>query len=352
MAQEERLQILQMVADKKITASEAAELLRALDAGKAPGAPTQPAPAASPIPPTPPTPPNTQGQGTVIIGPGSGLGSLIEDIVDRVTSAFSDSFDPRYEWTEEVAGEFAYTEVPIRIMTGNGRVEVRSWDQPGYKATIRIKARGASEAEARAKAGDVYSVKADAAGFELETRRWEWRGYRVDVTLMVPRDKQYRLETRTGNGHVVLEGIAMPEGNATTGNGSLTCRTVAANQLRLRSGNGTIDVEGDIAHLVADSGNGSVGIRPYGERSQSLEAHTGNGSVNISTRRLPTGVGVRVEAHTGMGGVDVNVPNLVYDRDMRAVGHKQVIARSANYDQASVRVDIRARTGMGSVSVD
>ncbi|HYF93903.1 MAG TPA: DUF4097 family beta strand repeat-containing protein [Symbiobacteriaceae bacterium] len=369
MAQEERLLILQMVADKKITAAEGVELLRALDAKETrPAAAAAPAPALAPekpqvsgvtfhmTPPTPPTPPvapappapPTMNAGANL---GSGFASFIEDIVERVSSAFSEVVEPRYEFTYELTGEFPVEgAIPLRIQTGNGKAEIQAWDEPGWKAVILVKARGNNEEDARNRARDAYTVKSNN-GFDLEARRHDWTDLAVHVTLFVPRGRRYSVDTRTGNGKVDVKGIEITDGRIVTGNGSLTCTGGSADRLALRSGNGSIDVDGDIADLEAGSGNGSVRVRPTGARPQTFRVNTGNGSVHIDTAGLPADTGFRVEAHTGMGGIHLSVPGLTYERDIRTVGHKQIIARSTNYEQAAVKVAVTARTGMGSVSI-
>ncbi|HWI63573.1 MAG TPA: DUF4097 family beta strand repeat-containing protein, partial [Symbiobacteriaceae bacterium] len=319
MAQEERLMILQMVAEKKITASEGVELLRALDAKEKPAAaPATPAPApemapprpqvsgvtfhmappappappvppaplaagAMPEPPTPPTPPHAPHAPHAPNGAnlGSGLASFIEDIVDRVSSAFSEVVEPRYEFTYELTGEFAEAAVtPLRIQTGNGKAIIQAWDEPGWKAVILVKARGNNEEDARARAHDAYTVKSgNGFGFDLEARRHDWTDLAVHVTLYVPRGKRYSVDTRTGNGRVEMRDIDAADARITTGNGHLVCSGGSADRLAIRSGNGSIEIDGNYADVEGGSGNGSITVRPHGLRSESYRLNTGNGSV-------------------------------------------------------------------------
>ena len=348
MSQEERLMILQMVADKKISASEASELLKALDEKGAatPGAAPPPPPkgAAPPNPPPPPFPSP---------GLGSGLSAFVEEIFDRATGILGDFTGPRFEFPTEISGVFAGDQVPLRIFTGNGHVELKGWDEPGYKASILVKARGSSEAEARGRAADAYTVRATESGFELEAnRRYDWSELTVSVTLYLPKQKLYRLESRTGNGHILVEGINLIDGSGTSGNGRITVRGAAADRLYLKSGNGSIEIDGDVADLEAGTGNGSVKVIPLGRRSESMQLKTGNGSVVVDTGRLSREVGLHVDAHTGMGSVNISRNNLVYERQERNVGHKHVVARTQGYETAERRVSIRARTGLGSIAVE
>lgn len=355
--------ILQMVAEKKITASEAAELLKALDgqaqaasqAAQAAQAAKVAQPSAGPASFVPPVPPAPRAPDPASPPPslGSGLSSFIEEVVERVTSAFGDFTGPRYEFPTEISGVFTEELIPLRIMTGNGHVELKGWDQPGYKASILVKARGANEAEARARANEAYLVIAAENRFELEAnRRFDWSDLTVSVTLFLPKEKLYRLEGRTGNGHILVEGVTLADGTATSGNGRITVRNAGADRLHVKSGNGSIEIDGDVADLEAGTGNGSVKVIPLGRRSESMQVKTGNGSITVDTGRLNREVGLFIDAHTGMGSVGVGRTDLVYERDERNVGHKHVVARTQNYNAAERRVNIRARTGLGSISVD
>lgn len=339
MSQEERLVILQMVADKKISAAEAAELLRALDGIDSP----EPRPSADRGPRPDPSEAPT---------PLSGLSAFIERAIDRINSVITEVVGPRYEFPTELTGHWAGEEVPLRIVAGNGRVEISGWDQPGYKATILVKATGSNEEDARIRARDAFVVKADEHGFDLEAQRLDPGEAAVHLSLMVPRQKRYRLEGRTGNGRMEVEQILLTEARMTSGNGRISLLGGAAERATLKSGNGAIQVESDVADLEAGAGNGSVSVTPTGNRSQSMRLSTGNGSVRVGLERLPAGFGCKVEGHTGMGSVSLNLPELVFERNVRSVAHKHVIAQTENFDHSPVPVTVSARTGMGSITIE
>ncbi|MGE5674045.1 MAG: DUF4097 family beta strand repeat-containing protein [Mycobacterium leprae] len=333
MTQEERKMILQMVADGKISPSEGAELLRAVEQPKAADA-------------------DGDSAARRVNTFASGLSSFIEDVVSKVSSAINENVGPRYEFPSEVAGEFTATEVPIHIETVNGRVEVHTWDHPGYRANIVVKARGANEEEARNRARGAFNVQADENGFHLESREGEFSDLGVNVTLMVPKEKTYRLEARSSNGAIEVTDLVAGGGRLETGNGRLTCRGGKFDRLELRSGNGSMEIESDVRDLAANSGNGSIHVRPTGSDRQNLRLTTGNGSAHVECSRLPSGTAFAIDAHTGMGSVNLSLPNLEMDRDVRSMGHKEVKARSQNFDQAATQVMITARTGLGSINID
>lgn len=369
MSQEERLMILQMVADKKISANEAAELLKALDQKEAGGDPggtpgpedaeavrqgqasgeegrtgsgggawTSPGGAGG----------RTSAAGTLV----AGLGSFLEDVAERVASAVNSVAGPRFEFPSSFTGQFAPGEIPLRINTGNGRVAVQAWDQPGYQADVLVRARGADEAEAQARARKAFTVTADEGGFQLEASRINMGDVAVHVTLKVPRDRLYRAEIHTGNGEVALAELELADGRVVTGNGKMLLRGGRAERLTLRSGNGNIEVESENGELDAETGNGSVTLRPTDGRSQVLRISTGNGSIRLNTSLLSPDTGVQVDASTGMGSINLALPDLTYDRDNASPANRHVVVRTAQFQQAGAKVMVSARTGMGSITIE
>lgn len=357
MTQDERLMILQMVADKKISATEAAELLRALEGSEAKAGQSAQEPPRPQTEPSRSDSPERPRRTTIITRSDGGnfghsIGSFIEELAERFSSSFTDATDPRYEFPTSVSGEFAGSEVPLRIHTGNGKVKVRTWDQPGFEAQIMVRARGASEDEARRRAESAYEIRADERGFELTSRHMEGGHVSVQVTLSVPKGKRYGLDIRTGNGAVELDDLLLRESKVTSGNGRITCLGAAAEEMQINTGNGSIEAAGDFASLEVRSGNGSVKVRPTGARAQRLKLTTGNGSARVETAQLGADAGFRVEAHTGLGGISCNLPGLEIERQVRSMGHKQVVGQTANFNTAAVPVNIKVHTGLGSVTIE
>lgn len=363
MPSEERLMILQMVADKKISATEAAELLKALDA-REPAAPQpnpQPGPrpqatgslggpgAVPPIPPIPPMPPRPSAPPAPPLG---GLGSFIENIVERVTNSVSDAFEPRWEFPSELTGDFTAEVVPLRLVTPNGRIELKAWDEPGYKAEILVKTGGANQEEARQRANDAYTVVANETQFDFEAKRWNWNwdNQVVHVTLYVPRNKKYQLEARTGNGNILMDEAFLVDAKVTSGNGKINF-SGGADRMAIRTGNGSVDILGDVADLEAGSGNGSITVTPNGDRHQYMRLNTGNGSLTVVTNRLASTTGYKVDASTGMGSVTLDMPAMQFERNSQNFANKHVIGQTAGYESAAVQVSIHARTGLGTISI-
>lgn len=338
-SQEERMMILQMVAEQKITAAEGAELLKALDQKDEGSVLEEEEPNAS----------RSAQQGA---GLGAGIGSLLEDVVGRVSSAVTSVVGSRHQFTNSFTGTFAEEEIPLHITVGNGRVEVEAWDEPGYRADVVVRVRGSNTEEAKARARKAYTITADEHRFTLEgTRTSPWDQV-VNVTLKVPRERRYRAEICTDNGELLLTNLELAQGQLQTGNGRIACRGVQADQLVIKSGNGNVEMEGEAGELDVQTGNGSVLLRPSGERSQALRISTGNGPIRMFTSRLEPEMGLQLDACTGMGNITLSLPDLIYDRNDTSPANRHVVAKTARFDQGTPHLTLTARTGMGAITVE
>lgn len=337
-SQEERMMILQMVAEQKITPAEAAELLKALE--QKDEAPTlDDAPSAS-----------RSSQQTSSLG--AGLSSLLEDVVERVSSAVNSVVGNRHQFTRSFTGTFAPGEIPLEVTLGNGRVEVEAWDEPDYRVDVVVRVRATDEEEAKARAARVYTVTADEHRFILEGSRCGLWDEAVNVTLKVPRDRTYAAKIRTGNGDVLVKDLEITEGKMKTSNGRMVCRGIQAEELTAKSGNGSVEIEGETGDLEVETGNGSVILRPTGERAQVMRITTGNGSIKLFTSRLSPETGIHLDASTGLGSMTISLPDLIFDRNEASPVNRHVVARTKQAGLGKAQVMVTARTGMGSISVE
>jgi DUF4097 and DUF4098 domain-containing protein YvlB len=377
--EEERLMILQMVAEKKITPAEGAELLRALEesareqgeepekrsgqqAGHASHARHQALAeevrrtareAAERVSANAQQMAKDAASAAAAVTRREGmLGSLI----DRLADAFSFEFDDnRVSFEETIEGTFTADQPRLKLATGNGKLELHGWEEPGYRIILRYRVRGASgeeEARERAKGRIRFEATGDGITLDSETGSFIDRGISVSAQLWLPASHVYDLHGTTGNGSLTLESLALSEGELTSGNGSIKVEGVRASGLDVTTGNGGIRVEGDVARFTGSTGNGSLRFRPTGTGDQQAEISTGNGSATIDLSELPPSTGYRFDLSTGMGGIHCQLEDLVTEKNVKAMGHKHMVARSRNWESAATRVGIKASTGLGSVTVE
>jgi DUF4097 and DUF4098 domain-containing protein YvlB len=323
---EERMRILEMVREGKITAEEAVRLLEALKGSSAESA-----------------------------GPAGERQRRSEDpiggIVDAVTEAFVGrgwrGFGRGWggNWGNWGNWEGHGHGGSLRGQERRQRREAEGWqigtysegDRGGFEFPEGAKLRIESEAgaiEARAVDGparldlegdDFFNFATYVArkGDELIVA-----AYRTDhharmprLVVGVPRHVS-RLSVETAGGSVEASGFACPT-NVKTAGGSIRIRSHGQGRLELRTAGGGIDVEGNPEVLDAKTAGGSIRLKG---QTNSFEAKTAGGSINLDGVRLTSGAhraktaggsvnlrltpdsSVAIEAATGAGSINVNLP--------------------------------------------
>lgn len=367
-SEEERLLILQMVADQKISAAEAAQLLQALE--QEGGGKADQNQAWSTAPPhvdrtikdaertvldaahTISENARQMARDAAEAARRENLGGLFGRLLEQFNLDFYD--DGRTQFDQVMEGAFTADQPTLDLHTGNGKLHLHGWDQPGYKVVLTYKVRGvATEAEARERAQQYASFEAGPEGLRLRGQdRWlSSSGITVSAEIWLPRDRRYHLKGRTGNGSLHALDLPLVEGDLTSGNGAVRVEGVTGERLKASTGNGSITIAADLVRCSAQTGNGGLKFRLTGTNGQQIDLATGNGSAVVDLSSLPDSHGFRLDATTGLGGIHLDRNDLVLEKDVRSVGHKHLLARSRNYDEVGQRVEIKVRTGLGSMTV-
>ncbi len=352
---EERRMILEMLAEKKITAEEAAELLRALGgtdagtgdsqrrhAGEATGAPLD----------------DEQGDEGATIRfrprPSSGSGrSILEDFLGNLDIDWSNlpfAFGGEgYRFDEEHKGEFSTTgPVKLDLSGRNGRVEIFGWDQPGWRVILRKKIRAQSEERARERAAEIVRFESGPAHLRCEEQPMGWGNSGVSVEVHVPKSLTYEVVAHSSNGRVVVEGLNCLTINGKTANGKVAVRAVTARGVDLSTANGGITFEGSADRVECDTSNGTITCCPQPKADMGCRLHTSNGSIRVRTPEGP-GTGYRIDAHTSHGVIDVSLHGFEIQEQEKQFGRRTLRGQSAGYDAQPVKVSISARTTNGSI---
>lgn len=346
--QEERMTILKMVQEGKITAQDGVELLKAL------GEPAKGArPQAGPEPPEPPAPPREEWARDR----GPRPKSILEDVIDSI-GGFNfpfGVFGETYKFEETHEGRFEPVEgqpVVIQLNTSNGRLVLKGWDRPDYHVRVIKSLRGPGEEEARRRAQEMVRFTATPAGLVLESRISGWNNSGVAAELSLPTSHLYRLDLRTANGRIEMDGLRAEDVEAQTSNGRIVCERSTGGRVRLRTSNGRIVANCSARELNADTSNGSVTVVPYGDfgGESRFQLRTSNGSIRVRPDEQADS-GYDIDASTSMGHVELELPDLEYSVHERQMGHRRSKARTTGFDGKARRIYISARTSNGSVVV-
>lgn len=380
--EEERLLILQMVADGKITAAEAAELLKALDgarekAGPAPRGPGMEASFASI---------GELGHKMGELGSTMGelggkmgdmAGNIAETIVEKVEKFatrvaeeagkeqgwlntllanlnLGDMFGQQFKFEDTVSGTFAPEgDVQLDISTFNGRIDLETWDRPEFEFRLVKSIRTKEEEKAAAIAdkmanfvqdGNKIRIEASSHGGEILSNCG------VAVYGHLPSDRVYAAGLTTLNGRVNVEGLNASSLRVKTANGRIVATNVSGNSIELKTANGRIEFSGVTPNLVARTSNGRIVAVPGGHASGNYDLHTSNGSIRLGLVPSPD-TGYDVEASTTHSKIVTELGDLEFRADERGHSRQHIHARTRGFEERPQRVHVRAKTSNGSIRI-
>lgn len=349
MSREERMAILQMVQEGKITAEEAVNLLKAVEAAERreweAANPNAESTGARPVGEARPEPSVGEGKGLIRDG-----GLISDELIKRLTGELLGLFGPGHRVEEDIEGEFA-GDGPVRIefATSNGRIDIKPWDGPGFKLHLIKSVRAANERAAEEAARDLAQISNVPGLLSVRMREGLHLNAGLTIEALLPRDRIGELNLRTSNGRVEVADIECEACTITTSNGRIVAEGVRAKSAKLRTSNGSISASGLTGSVEAASSNGSITVALAGCDGD-ISLRTSNGSIRC---RVPDdgNTGFDIEAGTTLGSITAEVPNLeIIDRD-KTFGHNYLRARSANFAGLPRRVRVSARTSNGSITI-
>ena len=386
MADEEKIEILRMVAEGKITPEQGVELLKALSpegdaTRRKPGGPERPGDeydqtweervkraqekaeqAARSAAERAEYLAQEAGKRAEYIGKavsetvGESLRGIFEGLFRGGAGWFEGLGSPgdEYEFTDTIKGEFpADGEIQVNLRTTNGRIEVGVHDQPGYTLEVIKKVRAATEQEARERCEDIYEFKQN--GLVLEGRSKDSFAWRTAAScafrLRLPRGRKASLNLDSANGRIEIQGVEGTRLVADTANGRVDVGASSFDEASVATANGRIEYRGESKRLRADTANGRIEARLKGVGDWQFE--TANGRIEAVVEREP-GVAYEVDASTNMGSIAVggfDEAQVLYDDRGRRWGPRRYHARTAGFDQTARKASLRASTSVGKIEI-
>lgn len=241
------------------------------------------------------------------------------------------------------------SEVEVLLVTRNGAIRVEAGDGPGYRVEVQ---------------NHVHADDADvAADLAAEATRWEVteRGFRLvaadradvesSVRVWLPRGLAYRLECETADGSIRCRDLRLSKARLTTADGSIRLHGVQVDELEARTADGSIRFAGAVDRARCSTANGSIEARYVptaadAPASVEWDLRTSNGRVRVS---LPTGdhVGYRLDLDTADGRVRALVPGVA----QQVAGRHTLRAETPGFAEKRLRFTVRASTADGSILV-
>ena len=267
----------------------------------------------------------------------------------------------RAEYVDHQEKKFTVAGKPeVVLATFDGSITVR----PGGNGEVAV----TIEKHAASKdAADRMEVHAEQTGNHIvvevkepggHTWNWGWNNAR-SAKLIVTVPASSDIHAQSGDGSIDVERISgtveMSSGDGAihgrelsgalrvrTGDGSITLEQVSGS-LDLNTGDGSVKVDGKLSTLHARSGDGSITIRatPGSSAEGDWDIITGDGSIVLE---LPDGFGGELDAHTGDG--HVNLENLVLSNVTGRISKNDLRGRLGAGGKS-----VHVRTGDGSITL-
>lgn len=164
-----------------------------------------------------------------------------------------------------------------------------------------------------------------------------------------------QLNCSTSNGRVIVTGSKAEELEILTDNERVILSGVAARTANIRTSNSKITIDNSqLDNVDAKTSNAPIvaaASRKGDALSSSYIFNTTNGKIDIGLGAAE-GYEHQVSAHTTMGGIDINLPNLTYAMDKKNIGmESKADISSENFDTASEKIVIKAVTTNAPITI-
>ena len=243
----------------------------------------------------------------------------------------------------------------VDFATSNGSVKLTGWDRQGYKLVARAMVRGVdikSEAERRLAAG--LGLSLEGGVMRLECRDDAIRNS-LSVEAYLPQANTYDVKVSTRNGSATLKSLTAGTIDVRSANGRVALGDVTAASTTASARNGSVTASGDLGEADLETANGSVSVTLSYRSAGRLRVNTGNGSVRLSVPR-DARVAYEISAQTVNGAVRTSLECAEVRREPgagRGPGRSvSLVARPGGAVSSPPTVVVEARAVNGSVSIN
>lgn len=377
---DERLFILRMLEEGKVTAQEAVELLEALDV------PNQ-------------EKPDKHDQGWNTLSKyGEEFAHKVENAADRFSKAIESKIEPglseklsslpkmlakipfvtgfsdeTHKFVQEYTGKFSpeLVDIVIDIQTLNGEIKAEGWDQEHYKLVVTQRIKAKERDLALEKVITLNIPEDDTAASKIELPIVESRDVSISYELFIPRKGPYvisqkcvngrcsisnlvarRMKLVTANGSINVKQSKADDLSAASSNGAINFDYVEAEHADLRTSNGSLKFIGSAGNVTCKSTNGSIKVTPltFAYEQSNLQLNTINGPIRCTLPRLPE-LTAKIEASASTGRVSIDIPGFVFQIQERHAGRHRVLGEVKTATEQSKSLNIEAQVVTGSITV-
>ncbi|WP_353097404.1 DUF4097 family beta strand repeat-containing protein [Tissierella praeacuta] len=160
------------------------------------------------------------------------------------------------------------------------------------------------------------------------------------------------IKSTTTNSSIFLTNLHCLEIEAKTANGKIVINNIDGQKIILKTSNALIeteDVNCNIIHLTTSNGKiicNNIDMN----KAKEVKLMTSNGSINSKVYGITKDNYFDLE--TSMGNISLGIPNLVYKINNQAnLGFKKIVAHNVNFDENRDNVKFIASTSNGSINI-
>ncbi|MGE5630598.1 MAG: DUF4097 family beta strand repeat-containing protein [Caulobacteraceae bacterium] len=164
------------------------------------------------------------------------------------------------------------------------------------------------------------------------------------------------LKCNTNNGKVYISKCDSNEIEVLTDNGRIVLEKSSAKLANIRTSNAKIEISDcKLDNIDAKTTNATIEANEL-YKKEDMDAkyvlNTSNGRINIELG-MTEGCEYAVDAATTMGTIDIALPNLVSTLDRKNIGmQSRASVKSSNFDTASNKLYIKANTSNGAINIE
>lgn len=164
------------------------------------------------------------------------------------------------------------------------------------------------------------------------------------------------IESKTSNGRILIQNCQGKTIDIHTSNGKIIATGTTAAYADFSTSNGKIEMEKcKFDRLDAHTSNGSIvldGINKAGISDGNYSLRTSNGKIVIQLSSSET-CGYMVDAATSIGSITVDLPQLNYFIDKKSYSMQATAqVKSANFDTVTEKIYVKAHTSNSSIVID
>lgn len=160
----------------------------------------------------------------------------------------------------------------------------------------------------------------------------------------------------TKNAHIELMGVNSNYVSVTTRNGRIQMNYIIGDKIDINTSNAVIDIKHiKVKDINAVTTNGRINVENAqnfdGSEDMNISLRTSNGGIKINMNDMDSRV-YKVKAHTSNGTVNLLIPEMVYHNvNRKGVAGSFVEAESKDYEAGAKKVNITGETVNGQIEI-